>query len=420
MSQHLWHPYSQLSGNPKFPTVTKGEGAYLYINNTPVIDAIASWWCVIHGYNHPELLSAINQQASILPHVMLGGLTHPWAEQLATTLAEITPGNLQHVFFSDSGSVGVEVALKMALQYWQNKGQKKTRFLALRGGYHGDTFLAMSVSEPAGMHQFFSNLPQQVFLDRPPAWDASEKEIVQALQKAEAQIAADSTTLAACIVEPLVQGAEGFYMYATGYLSGLRHLCHRYNVLFIADEVATGFFRTGTWFACDAAQITPDIMVIGKGLTGGYMGHAATLATPEIFKAFFGPQKTFMHGPTFMGNPLACQLALTSIEILKRPETQQHIQNIASAITTRFQALHSPHIREIRTWGTIGAITVSKNTDTLSAFCLAHGVWIRPLGNVIYIAPPYCIATADIAKIGDVIQAWLSEGCPTHTLQNQR
>ena len=416
MTQHLWFPYTQMGMSPMPPTVTSANACTLHLaDGRTAIDAIASWWSVIHGYQHPALIAALIDQAHSLPHSMLGGLTHDPAENLAKTLATITPGELTHVFFSDSGSVGVEVALKIAMQYWRNHNKpQKSRFAALRGAYHGDTFMAMSVGDPDdGMHHLFAaQLPQHIFLDRPPAWHADPREVHVALQKAERILSQHADTLAAIIVEPLVQGAGGFYMYAIGYLSGLRALCQHYGILFIADEVATGFCRTGSWFACDQAQITPDIMVLGKGLTGGYMGHAATLVTPSIFEAFLGEaEKALMHGPTFMGNPMACRLALASIALLQRPETQAQIQTLSKAITERFGQIRSPHIRESRSCGVIGVVEVAKELDlsSLSAFALNHGVWLRPFGHIIYMAPPYCMTVSEVHHVGDVIQMWLDQ-----------
>ncbi len=418
-AQHLWFPYTQMTTAGIPPTVVRATGCTLHLaDGRSAIDAIASWWSVIHGYQHPALIQAVIDQVQTLPHVMLGGLTHAPAEQLAQTLATITPGDLQHVFFSDSGSVGVEVALKIAMQYWRNTGKPgKSRFVALRGAYHGDTFLAMSVGDPTdGMHHLFAaQLPQQLFLDRPPAWHADPAEIHSALAKAETLLSQHADSLAALIFEPLVQGAGGFYMYAQGYLSGLRTLCRRYDILCIADEVATGFYRTGTWFACDQAQITPDIMVLGKGLTGGYMGHAATVVTPQIFEVFLGePEKSLMHGPTFMGNPMACRLALASIALLQHQDTQDQIAALSKAITARFSKIESPYIREIRSFGVIGVVEVSPalNLSTLSAFGLAHGVWLRPFGHIIYMAPPYCMTATEVNLVGDVIQAWLQQALP--------
>ena len=414
MTQHLWFPYTQMHMAPTAPRVTNANACTLHLSDgRTAIDAIASWWSVIHGYQHPALIAALVDQAHILPHVMLGGLTHDPAETLAKTLAAITPGDLTHVFFSDSGSVGVEVALKIAMQYWQNHDKPhKSRFAALRGAYHGDTFMAMSIGDPDdGMHHLFAaQLPQQLFLDRPPAWHADPTEVHAALRKAEALLAQYADTLAAVIVEPLVQGAGGFYMYATGYLSGLRSLCKRYDMLFIADEVATGFCRTGSWFACDQAQITPDIMVLGKGLSGGYMGHAATITTPRVFEAFLGnPDRCLMHGPTFMGNPMACRLALASIALLQHPDIQIQIQILSKTITERFTQIHSPHIRESRSCGVIGVVEVSQELDlsSLSTFALDHGVWLRPFGHIIYMAPPYCMTVSEVHHVGDVIQRWL-------------
>ena len=412
----LWFPYAQMQTMPTPPTVVSAKDCTLTLaDGRDVTDAIASWWSVIHGYQHPDLVAALIDQVQTLPHVMLGGLTHTPAEQLAQKLADITPGDLQHVFFSDSGSVGVEVSLKMAMQYWRNLGKpQKSRFAALIGAYHGDTFMAMSVGDPEdGMHHLFSSqLSQQLFLDRPPAWHADPVEVQAALQKVEAQLTQHADTLAAVIVEPLLQGAGGFYMYAVGYLSGLRSLCQRHNVLFIADEVATGFCRTGAWFACEHAQITPDIMVLGKGLTAGYMGHAATITTPRIFDAFLGDaDKALMHGPTFMGNPMACRLALTSIALLEKTETQAQIKTLTAAIAQRFEQLHSPHIRDIRTCGVSGVVEIVPDIDltAVSEFALERGVWLRPFGNIIYMAPPYCMTVAEVQKIGNVIQAWLDQ-----------
>lgn len=321
----LWYPYAQMQTMPEPLDVVSASGTRLRLSDgRELIDAIASWWCVIHGYAHPELNRAACEQIGKLPHVMLGGLTHEPARRLASELVRITPEGLDHVFFGDSGSVGVEIALKMAIQFWQNRGAvKKTRFLALEKAYHGDTTGAMSVCDPVeGMHALFAPLlPKHLFLLPPRGgFDATPEEVAADIAKLEQTLAEHHRELAAMILEPIVQAAGGFNIYSPDYLRQVRRLCEQYEVLLICDEVATGFGRTGRLFACEHAGVCPDILVLGKGLTAGYLGHSATLATDRVYGAFLGQDagRCFMHGPTFMGNPTACAVALKSIELIDR------------------------------------------------------------------------------------------------------
>ncbi len=324
----LWLPYTQMRTRGDWPRVVSAEGVYLHLaDGRRVIDAVASWWCAIHGYAHPELNQAVRDQLDRIAHVMLGGLVHQGAIDLADKLVEITPPGLNHVFFGDSGSVGVEIALKMAVQHWANRGRPgKGKIVALSGAYHGDTTGCMSVCDPEeGMHQRFAGIvPRQFFVagprrcrhDREPAptdLDADVGPLDQLL-------AAHADEIAAVIVEPLLQAAGGFRMHHPAYLRALRESCDRHGVLLIFDEVATGFGRTGRMFAAEHARVTPDIMVLGKALTAGYLGHSATLATSAVYEAFLGDDAhtALMHGPTFMGNPLACAVALRSIDIFQR------------------------------------------------------------------------------------------------------
>ncbi|MGE4169272.1 MAG: adenosylmethionine--8-amino-7-oxononanoate transaminase [Candidatus Margulisiibacteriota bacterium] len=393
MSNTLWYPYTAMFPAPDFPVVKRAQGTSLFLEDgRELIDGISSWWAVIHGYNHPVLNAAISDQVSKMAHVMLGGLTHQPALDLAQRLVDITPVGLNHVFFSDSGSVGVEVALKMALQFWLNQGLGgKTQFLAFDNAYHGDTFGAMSVCDPIdSMHHLFSGqLSQHRFCP-------TDADAVEALLKDHHQ------TLAAVIIEPLLQAAGGFKLHSPQFLRDLRQLCDRYNVLLIFDEVATGFGRTGSLFAADQAGICPDLMVLGKALTGGYIGHAATLATTSIFNTFQGDSnRILMHGPTFGGNPLACAVALASLDVFFNDHYLDAIQALHRQLQEGLEAIHHPDIVDKRCIGAVGVLEMSPtySLKKIQDHCLNNGVWLRPFGSYLYIMPAYTLRANDLATL---------------------
>ncbi|WP_317929322.1 adenosylmethionine--8-amino-7-oxononanoate transaminase [Halioxenophilus sp. WMMB6] len=404
--QHIWHPYSSATQHPPLYPIARAEGVRLYLKDGRVlIDGMSSWWSVIHGYNHAELNEAITQQLDKMAHVMFGGLTHEPAVQLAETLVRLTPEGLNRVFFSDSGSVAVEVAIKMVLQYWQSRGQSgKHKLLSLRRGYHGDTFAAMSVCDPdTGMHHLFHEiLVQQIFSDSPGCrfdqpWDDAY------IQDFETQITSHSEQLAAVILEPIVQGTGGMNFYSPEFLRRVRALCSKHNVLLIADEIATGFGRTGKLFACEHAGISPDILCLGKSLTAGYMTLAATLCTDEIAVGISeGEASVFMHGPTFMANPLACSVALKSCEILEREPWQKWVARLEQVMSKELSpARELPQVADVRVLGGIGVIEL-KEPITLAneqdKFVQA-GIWVRPFGKLVYIMPPFVISELDLTKL---------------------
>lgn len=415
MSQ-LWYPYTQMLNAPEMPCVVNAQGPYLeFADGRRVLDATASWWCLIHGYKHPELDQALQEQAARFAHVMLGGLTHAPAQALARALVEITPEPLNHVFFSDSGSVGVEVALKMAVQYWHNRGQaNKQRILAFYKSYHGDTSGCMAVCDPAeGMHHLFSHLlPQQIFAPAPSVGlDASWQQVQEDIQPVRLLLQQHAHETAAVIIEPLLQAAGGFNMYSPLYLQALRALCDEFEVLLILDEVATGFGRTGTCFALDQAHICPDILVLGKGLTGGYLGHAATLAQTHVYEAFLSQdsERAFMHGPTFMGNPLATAVALRSLQVFQQDQYLQRIQNLQQQLQQELCApLAHEQVVDIRAFGATGVIEV-KDAQALAgvqAYALQEGVWLRSFDRYLYTMPAYILTPEQMRHIIQVMRAW--------------
>ena len=403
---HIWHPYSAMNSNLPVYEVASADGVRLKLKDgRELIDGMSSWWCMIHGYNHPEMNAALELQIKKMSHVMFGGLTHQPAIELTKKLIEITPAPLQKVFYSDSGSVAVEVAMKMAIQYWHAKGKvDKQRFISLRSAYHGDTFAAMSVSDPdTGMHSLFKDtIPHQIFIDR-PSIRFGEPCNKEQLNELEQVLKNHADEISALIVEPVVQGAGGMWFYSADYLKKAKELCEKFNILIIFDEIATGFGRTGTLFACEHANISPDIMCIGKALTGGYLSLAATLTTDEISNTIDnGKPGVFMHGPTFMANPLACTAALTSINLLLESDWKENIQNIQQQMTEELKIFNTfDNVNEVRVLGAIGVIEMKQPVDmaSITKEFVDAGVWIRPFGRLVYLMPPYIINRDDLTEL---------------------
>ena len=402
---HVWHPYALATAPlPVLPVVSASGVRITLADGRELIDGMASWWSAIHGYRNPVLDAAVTEQLGAMSHVMFGGLTHEPAVRLAERLVAITPAPLTRVFFTDSGSVAVEVALKMAVQYWSSRGEPaRTRMLTVRGGYHGDTLGAMSVCDPqTGMHRLFPGLPQQLFAERP---GCRFDEPLDARHSAELEglLVAHKSELAAVILEPVVQGAGGMYFYSSAFLARVRALCDEHDVLLILDEIATGFGRTGELFACEHAGVAPDIMCVGKAMTGGYVSMGATLCTEEIAQVISeGPAGAFMHGPTFMGNPLAAAVSLASIDLLLSHPWQDTVRRISAGLAGGLAAARGlPGVADVRVLGAIGVIELTDPVDLreITPLLVDAGVWVRPFGRLVYAMPPYVIDEADLAQL---------------------
>ncbi|MFE7552267.1 adenosylmethionine--8-amino-7-oxononanoate transaminase [Streptomyces gardneri] len=414
---HVWHPYGPMPGRTDPLVVASASGVRLRLaeaaeGRDELIDGMSSWWSAIHGYNHPVLNEAVRGQLDRMSHVMFGGLTHEPAVRLAARLVEITPEPLRHVFLSDSGSVAVEVAVKMCLQHWRSVGRPgKQRLLTWRGGYHGDTWQPMSVCDPqGGMHELWSGvLQRQVFVDAPPvAYEESYAELLRT------EIARHADELAAVIVEPVVQGAGGMRFHDPAYLKVLREACDAHDVLLVFDEIATGFGRTGTLFAADQAGVSPDVMCVGKALTGGYLSMAATLCTSRVADGISrGEVPVLAHGPTFMGNPLASAVALASIDLLLSRDWAVDVKRIEAGLRDGLAPVAGlPGVKDVRVCGAIGVVQLDHDVDMAAATRAAvrAGVWLRPFRDLIYTMPPYVTGDEDLARICAGVHAAAAAG----------
>ena len=410
---HIWHPYTSMVDPLPVYAVASAEGVRIRLaDGRELIDGMSSWWCAIHGYNHPALNAAVRAQLDDAAHVMFGGLTHGPAIELARTLVDLTPPGLQHVFFCDSGSVAVEVAIKMAIQYWGAVGRpEKHRLATIRGGYHGDTFGAMSVCDPTtGMHERFRPvLPQHLFADRPRA-RPGEPLHPDDVAGIEGLLANHHPELAAVILEPVVQGAGGMWFYAPEYLNHVKALCERFDVLLILDEIATGFGRTGRLFACEHAGIEPDILCLGKALTGGYMSLAATLTSTRIAHGLSEDGGVLMHGPTFMANPLACAVAKRSIELLEEIDWRARVIAIEAQLTEELaQYAGHPVVLDVRVLGAIGVVQTKAPVPVaaMQEVFVDAGVWIRPFNDLVYLMPPFVTNEDDLRQLTKAISLGL-------------
>ena len=415
--QYAWHPYSATNTDLPIFAVRSAHDARLVLEDgIELIDGMSSWWCAIHGYNVPELNQAITHQLDKMAHVMFGGLTHEPAVELCKKLVGITPGGLESVFLADSGSVAVEIAMKMAIQYWQARQlPAKQKFISLRSGYHGDTIGAMSVCDPVtGMHTLFSDILAKNYFAPSPGCRFGQPCSPEDTAELETILEQHHADIAALILEPIVQGAGGMKFYSPDYLKQVNSLCDRYEVLLIADEIATGFGRSGKLFACEYSGITPDIMCLGKSLTGGYMTLAATLCKRLVSDTISNnPPYAFMHGPTFMGNPLACSVANASIDLLLASPWQQRVSNIESRLKSGLAPCSSlDEVAEVRVLGAIGVVELKQPVDMskIQQAFVDAGVWIRPFGKLVYLMPPYIIDNEDLAALTKAIFDVIKEG----------
>ncbi len=416
--QHIWHPYAKLPSPHALVGVQSTQGSLITLaDGQTVVDGMSSWWAAIHGYNHPFIIEQVQQQLQTMPHIMFGGLTHQPAIKLAQKLIELTPKGLDKVFFADSGSVSIEVAIKVALQYWISRNQpQKHRLLTLRNGYHGDTFATMAISDPEnGMHHLFTPLlTQHLFAPAPlPGFqlaDSTEDTDISALT---ALVEQHHHELAAIVLEPIVQGAGGMRFYRPEYLKAARQLCDQYNLLMIVDEIATGFGRTGKLFASEWAEISPDIMCVGKALTGGTLTLAAMLCTQEISDTISqGDPGLLMHGPTFMANPLACSAANASIELLLNSPWQQSVEQLEQKLQQQLTPLKTLEgVQDVRCLGAIGVVELARDDlgPAIQAAALKHQVWLRPFGKLIYTMPAFNISEENLQILTDGMTAAITE-----------
>ncbi|MGL4858450.1 MAG: adenosylmethionine--8-amino-7-oxononanoate transaminase [Enterobacteriaceae bacterium] len=413
--QHIWHPYTSMSRPlPCYPVVAARGVELQLADGRRLIDGMSSWWTAIHGYNHPQINAAVSEQLQQMSHVMFGGITHPAAVNLCRQLLEITPPSLECIFLADSGSVAVEVALKMALQYWQARGEPRQRFLSLSHAYHGDTQGAMSVCDPHNsMHHLYRGYLKEHLFVPPLTCGFHDQWRPEAIEPLGRMIRQHHHELAAVIIEPIVQGAGGMRFYHPNYLRALRQLCDEFQIVLIADEIATGFGRTGRLFACEHADITADILCLGKALTGGTMTLSATLTQRHIAETISnGEAGCFMHGPTFMGNPLACSAALASLQLLQQGEWPQQIKRIEQCLQAELSPLtENPQVADVRVLGAIAVVETRRpvNVANLQRFFVERGVWIRPFGRLIYLMPPYIIELSQLQTLSQAICAVLQQ-----------